>query len=92
MTGRLGVLQLAARLSPGRLRFAAALNNGRNLLRLPVDIQDGKAPERHQIDSGNELSKEGRQKLPVPAKKVRQSRAHAEIKHIVSRRLSALDE
>ncbi len=78
--------------SPRRGFLTNSFHGKRNPLRFPINAGDRNGPARHQIDSGYEFGKKGRQKLPVPAEKVNQHGCNAEIQYVIRRRYGTLDE
>lgn len=72
--------------------FPAAFDRDHARLRFPVHVRNRERPERHQIDSGQELAQKRWQKFPMPSKQVSHSAANGEIERVIRRRFSALDE
>ena len=80
------------RVNEGRAILPAAFYRDRARLRFPVHVRNRERPERHQIDSGQELAQKRWQKFPMPSKQVSHSGANGEIEGVIRRRFSALDE
>lgn len=57
-----------------------------------IDVSDGEGPERHEVDSGDELGGKGGEELPVPAEEVGEQAADTEVEDVVDGRLGAFDD
>jgi len=60
--------------------------------RFAIDIGDGECPERDEVDTRDEFGGEGGKELPMPAEKVGEQAADAEVEDVVDGRLGALDD